>query len=640
MFLLSIVSFNVFNQIPRATIVNGLDKKFNKKTTFAQRKTTIINGNGKSGNNTIFYSFITADKNYAKDYTVVVKGDFNKKKINGQAEVAFLLGLNYDHLIESLKNYSGSLKSFLNKNNIRAYEYYEGDFDNSVVRKGHFQYSGETKIAYPYFVKHLQEVFPVNDNLDFEYNYYGMYERDDYDERYKMSESDSIVIIDFKSDKKYIIKSIFNDLIFKKDIYQHNDYLGSEIFNANEVNSVGWRTKLYDSTISVFLEGATRNYNDIPEHFIDFNKKSTYKKGDFYGEMLNGKPQGYGIFINEDYFYQGFFNNGKFEGYGFYQHLKPHPKIENSCISATCLGLFNDNKIVSGEVMYNWLGSSWVLAGDSIYQDYNFPVELTNETEEPLFDRFKLAGFKIYGNGEMIEKDRYIGGGGWFEEKTYQKGNFNANKLNGYGCKLFVKTFEKDETICTNYENGELSKAYKDSILIEYKKYRKLKRDSLWAEAVFKPGTIIKKNNSYYYVNEILRKGYGKVLYVPIYKPAVKDGFFKRGMEPQVFYSVYNELLGTPYFGNGFYPMRENMHEYESTNLKLCNRCSGYGVVTKTYMRTGSSTDKTTRKVVTHDGDYYRVTKDVTTYTTRNYTYPEKVKETCETCHGKGCVVK
>lgn len=639
--VLFILSLNSFTQVWLSRSSDESDKKFNKNRSFDNRTTFVISGDGKKGENTIYYKFKAIDKK-AKDYSIFIKGNLKGKKLNGEAEVCYLSGCDYEYLIENLKNYTGSLFSFFKEKGLRPYQYYKGEFKNNSISYGHFQYSGTTeelkKEFAPYLRKHLQEVFTDIEGLDFEYNYYGTYKLDNYDNRYKMSDSDSIVILDFKKDRKYVIKSVFNDLIFSKDIYEKNNYIGSEVFNANHIYSVGWRSRFYDNSVAVSLEGKTRTYNDIPFHILDLKQKHSYNGGCFYGELKDGKPSKYGVLINDDFFYQGFFNDaGEFDGYGFYQHLKPHPKYD-MCISSTCLGVFKSNKIVSGEVSYNWAGS-WVLAGDSIVQDFDFPVDIVNRTDKPLFDRYNLKGFSIYGNGEMTEIDYDYKHGGWFSEITFQKGDFKNNVLDGYGCKMITHVGKENEFICTYYENGEFSRAYRDSVGAEYKKLRKLQMDSLFSEVIYNAGSIIKKGSSYYYVNELKRKGKANVISLPIQKTdATKDGFFKKGDDAQIYYSSVNKTLASPYFGWGHYTNYEDMHNYELTNLALCGRCNGYGKIKETHIEHGSNVESTTTREVIHDGDYYRVTGDVTRYKTRTYSVPVTVTKTCDNCNGLGCV--
>lgn len=51
-----------------------------------------------------------------------------------------------------------------------------------------------------------------------------------------------------------------------------------------------------------------------------------YKQGTLYGNMTNGIPDSYGIYIEEYILYDGFFNDqGAYDGYGYLSQRKPYP---------------------------------------------------------------------------------------------------------------------------------------------------------------------------------------------------------------------------------------------------------------------------------------------------------------------------
>ncbi|MEZ4979088.1 MAG: hypothetical protein R2772_07300 [Chitinophagales bacterium] len=645
--ILCLLGYTALAQANFKALTSLSDDEYNASGTRSKIKEThVLSGNGKSKFNCLAIQYKSRDPQESS-YTVFIKGNFKSGIVDGSAELLQLEGIQHQDLFERLQVTEYSLMDLIKEIQPSAYIYYQGDaIKNGEFVEGSYIFKGKYLPEKTYNIHtrfyHLWEISPESQSVELKYERYGSHYHE------KMSANDSIIISNYDSGEKHIIYPVLEDIVLGRDVFSlTKGYQRTEIFTTTKFASIGWRRIFKKDKTEMLLQGFARNYNSLPFTGLDLKEKHEYEGGYFYGQMKNAKPYGFGILLNDKFYYEGNFNEkGEFDGYGFYRQFENESKASIK-LSISCLGLFKDNRLVSGEVHYN-SSYKFVLEADSIYQSQTFPIsqELGSVPYPDKVEQGLENPFKLFGQGAKYElrilqvPEARL----WNPEdkKLYEEGYFNNDKLDGKGKKLCWTCPAQNGLVYieADFENGKPNAEYSNAQKELFAAKKKLEMDSLWAEALYPPGSIVSKNGYAYYINQLRRHGKADLIPLPIRKTdATKDGFAKKGLQPYHYYNTGNEVLGSPYFAFGYVEIKyEDLNNYQGSDLKICTFCNGQGSYIHYDTEVVANTDQTTNREVVHEGDYFRISQDVTRYSTTMVNVATETPKLCPQCQGSGCI--
>lgn len=605
----------------------------------------VVKGNLKKDDGILFISYRKNENALISDgYGVFIKGNFKKKQLSGFGEVCVLSQGDYAKIKKELANYNGKLVDFFDQKKVELMEVYSGDFIEGNLQKGYYSFCGnidmiyasqkrkENQIKRSLDLVHLDYLGAIKDSIDngkFKYTVYKDFLWKYGDSPYKNPKVDSVIIFDYAKNEKSIIKNFFKNIIYKQDVFNaKGDYLRTYTWPLTRAGKVGWVRSFEKDKISIELNSTNYKHEENSLAVPDYTKSTLWKDGEFYGEMKGGVPSGFGIYLTDSLYYEGFFNQkGEAEGKGFYKNLLPGEMLSNYfsyTMEEMYTGAFKANNFIEGEII------------ELDYIDFYSTKGRFVSNDKIPFNSFNNQ-FKLEGTGHKIYYDLVPSTGVLKKQTVQERGQFKNDLLNGKGEKRTKNSRGEFKYIIGTFENGELDQASKDRIAVEYSKKRNAEIAQMLKDAPFKPGTFLSKNGSIYYVNEI--RGKGTVDLVPF---PVRN--FREGTTPQILSSQFNTtgLLAPTFYGYNITSKHTDVNKgYTTLNLIICNQCRGIGEFDRTKQVQGRTYDVESKSLEkAYDGVYATYYREKINTKTITHSKTVKYKEICSRCNGDGCITK
>ncbi|MCB0853036.1 MAG: hypothetical protein KDD63_12500, partial [Bacteroidetes bacterium] len=288
---------------------------------------------------------------------VYVAANFEKKQIEGKATIV-AINLKADdsdyQRYKEVMSLKGDLeKALQNIESTEVYEYYKnfgkraneayyGDFNQNILLDGLYSFNGNVSDldmqikSIP--LKHLYHITPGNKiesfplDKHFSFIYKGEFKPEYGDDSYGFT-------LNRKDDHIEIVPDWTYDIIIRRHpiphyfeitYYDKNGRVLNEVLSHNNMfGTIGWQKEFVPgaeqalSTIETKYNTVLRK-EGVPNVGIVSATPHPFKDGVFYGWLKDGKPAHYGIFMNDYFLYEGFFDeNGEFDGYGFFTLRKP-----------------------------------------------------------------------------------------------------------------------------------------------------------------------------------------------------------------------------------------------------------------------------------------------------------------------------
>ena len=690
------IDFSLY--LSKKQMIKSYDKHFHNFREYGE--IACIQGNCKNG-----FGILETRANKFKVYIV---GEFSGKKINGTASVFMVYDRYWDRdkKTSNLGNphaYNNFKKSLLalQANNARTFydelaknshEAFYGNFENNqLIDDGLYTFNGiwedlRSRVA-PIPLKHMKHAKIVEEKThkgfipetqDFTYRYKGNF-KPDYGEAepaYTLENDNHYIEIIPAWGNKIVIRKHGIPNYFKVTHYNKNGAVKKETLNfENTYGTIGWEKELVsEKPVKISLSSSFETFIQLDslEQVQPLDKTpKPFKDGQFYGEMVDGRPKDYGIFINDYYHYEGFFDTtGIFHGYGFLTLRKPLKKYDYATrnmlkskgimMEGFALGIFQHGRIDNGDLVYAYLPERsnlpnrgrykkgvirFMYSGMFSYPDStsNFIVEpksvyITSSSLRELSQPLQQgAGRRFF--GLSIDASDVLFG----EQNLVERGNYIDGKLNGYG-------IQKKEDITNASIKGMWEGDFVDGVITEESKKNQeareygeelARRDSVYAAAPFKPGTIISDGQSLYYVNELNLGGCIDICTFPIERIYLNN-WQKRQHYTDIHYPVkWAKFLASPWFTQPIVIGYScELEKFKATDYTICEKCHGFSKHEGIEAEAGSHTYATSKVVKYHDGDYYVGYRTVTEYKTVPTTTYRKVTYPCEKCNGKGYYTK
>lgn len=662
--LLAMGSSMAFGQIDFTKIV---DKKEFKKANL-HGDFDCIAGNCKNGLGVVKTTTISS--------LVYVIGNFENKQLNGEATILHIRDRygEYDSKSMSLK---AELKKHFEAGVIdeKVYTFYQkyssgvreafwGNFTENKLDSGLYTFRGnqedvqkirQISIPLTHFYNILddkgKEVF-INQKKDIEYRFRGAF-TPEYGREYPaltLKTRDDFIEINTSWGSDVIIRKHHIPEFFEVTHYNARSEKVKEVLtHHNALGTTGWVKEFLigfpTPYVSLVGHSGIVLYKETLENIGILPKEGTpYKDGMFYGSMTNGKPDNYGIYIDDYVLYDGFFNDkGEFDGYGFLTQRKNYPQqswfwqypneyglnkiAEEHKLAALgyFIGVFENGVFKQGDV-----GNTF---GDKNRLEL-IRGEVKNKTQPKHV--YAVKNYFLEGEGFKFNSS-YTG---WHipdypnsQLKVIEQGTFANNLLHGKG-------FRGDDY--GEFVNGEMTAESKKIAAAVNAKKREEEIASTLANAKFPLGSIVKDQyGSYKYVNELFTHGSADLVNIPLEVPEYKLKDKSWDKFSIIYANSAYPLHAKPNFSmqyyTGFRVTNKEQEKYHLTNLRLCNQCNGKGSFTVKKETAGVSTNTTTTYERTYEGVFYDTYGNVTRTTSTPTTFVEWVNEDCQTCNGAGC---
>ncbi len=680
----------------KGAMVKSYDKLFHNFREYGSIE--CIQGNCKSGFGIL--------ETRANKFKVYVAGEFSGKKINGSATVFMVYDRDKERsYIGNPYAFSNLKKSLLDLQTTNAYTYYQklaehshesffGNFENNkLMDNGLYTFNGNWEElhnrAYPIPLKHMKHVQLVEKNTfksyipkdkNFTYRYKGDF-KPDYGEvvpAYTFENRDHYIeIIPSWTNREILIRQHGIPNYFEVTHYDKNGFVKKEtLVFENTYGTIGWEKEFVpEKPLKIALSSTFETFmqlDSLKQIGLLDKTPQPFKDGQFYGEMVEGKPKDYGVFINDYYHYEGFFDTlGIFHGYGFLTLRKPIYKYDYATrnmlknkgimMEGYALGVFEHGRIDNGALVYAYLPEISNLSNRGRYKKgvvrfmysgmfsytedstNNFIVEpekiyITSSSLRALSNPLQQgAGRRFF--GLSVDANDVLFG----EQNLVERGNYIDGKLNGYG--IQKKHDPRNASVRGMWEGD-----FVDGVITEESKKNQeareyteelARRDSVYDAAPFKPGAIISDGKSMYYVNELNLGGCLDICTFPI-KRLYLNNWQKRQHYTDIHYPVKSaKFLAYPWFTQPIVIGYScELEDFSATNYTICRQCNGFAEHEGIEKETGSHTYTTTRVEKYHDGDYYVGYRTVTEYETVPTTTYHKVTYPCEKCSGNGYYLK
>jgi hypothetical protein len=614
-----------------------------------------------------------------------VAANFENKEIVGEATI---LTINIKSSAGNSKS-SGEIsklkseleKALLNIESTKVYEYYQrfnrqaieayfGTFDQNILKDGLYTFNGtlvdlDMQIR-PIPLKHLYHITPGNKiesfplDKHFSFNYRGEFkpEYGDASHAFTLNRSDDHIEIVPEWTHDIIVKTHPIPHYYEVTYYDKNGRILNEVLSHNNLfGTVGWQKEFVPgaeqalSTIETKYNTVLRK-EPVPNVGIVAATPHPYKDGVFYGWLNQGKPAHYGIFMNDYYLYEGFFDeNGEFDGYGFFTLRRPLQdyktvntfKQKHVHVEGYLAGIFSHGQFDFGAVakVEGLEGQDYSLKPHSRLIRYG-KMACTNPMEALNFERTSLYSktykhHALQGEGSefsitsLASKDLLNRN---YSEGLISAGTYQNGLLEGSG----TQRKEQGKGYWTGeFVNGKITDESKRNQQKEESLAHKKLEQETFDKAPYPPGSIVKKGTSFYYVNELKTNNSIEACYLPLQKDKPLRGQ-ERLMGDNIYYNAAPLLWANPYFGQLFHKASFylNKDQLQVTGHVLCERCNGFGQWLERVAEHGTSTETTTRWTRTYEGVFYDKYENVsTTKSVPTTTYVTK-KVTCPVCSGAG----
>lgn len=667
-FILILGSFGfTYGQID---FTNFVDKQVNKKENPHRfRSHDCISGDCKNGLGVLEVEH--------SGHFIYIIGKFEKKKLQGEATILRLprlsiysFNLKKIHPIDELKKHFESeainekVYVYYQKYAIGVIEAFYGEFKENKLDSGLYTFNGrfedvgENRIInvplthfYNVMDSKGKEFFTDNKKL-IEYRFRGSFTPEYGREKlaYTLNTNDDYIEINTNWNHNVIIKKHHIPEFFEVTHYNAKSEIVKEVLtHHNAMGTIGWVKEFLPSynvpLVSmvghsgvVLLPETMENIGLLPKDGVP------YKNGMFYGKMTNGKPDNYGVYIDEYVLYDGFFNDkGEFDGYGYLTQRKKYPEqiwlyyypIESNikkiieekdlAVFGYFIGVFKNGRFKQGEAGVHDGNSDGLklIKGDVFDKTEQIKLfSMNNYLLEGEGIKFK-PGYINY----MIPDQTNMG------MKIEEQGSFANNLLHGKG----YRNGDYGEFV-----NGEMTEESKKLAAEVNAQKRKEEIASTLSNAILPLGSIVKNQyGSYQYVNELYTTGSVDLINIPLEVPEYRKKDKSMDKYGIIYESSAYPLHAKPNYSILYYTgskaTQNELTKYTLTNLKICTQCRGRGSFLVKKESAGMSTNTTTTYERTYEGVFYDAYGNVTRTTNTPTTIIEWVKENCQTCNGAGC---